>query len=210
VQFSADGQWFWDGTEWRPAYSPDRAWRWDGRQWVAAGLPPVQRWRYEPTEWTPRLQVILLALLALGLVAAAFVVPPLMSSVLQQSIDNALAQQPADSNIDPEQFRTFMTNFFYGALAFVGVLALAMLAVVVAGIIKLWRWVYWYLVVTYLLAVLSLPSNLVYALGAGPIRLPGWYLGYAIPAAVVQTALAVWMIVLYRRYGTWARRRVPA
>ena len=25
-----------------------------------------------------------------------------------------------------------------------------------------------------------------------------------------SVALGVWMIVLYRRYGTWARRRVPA
>jgi Flp pilus assembly pilin Flp len=34
--FSPDGQWWWDGAQWRPAVSPDGRWRWDGRSWVPA------------------------------------------------------------------------------------------------------------------------------------------------------------------------------
>ena len=36
TRFSADGFWWWDGAEWRPAFSQDRLWRWDGQGWVPA------------------------------------------------------------------------------------------------------------------------------------------------------------------------------
>jgi Flp pilus assembly pilin Flp len=36
TRFSADGLWWWDGTEWKPAISPDRHWRWNGQGWVPA------------------------------------------------------------------------------------------------------------------------------------------------------------------------------
>ena len=34
-RFSPDGQWWWDGSQWKPAVSPDHMWRWDGQRWVA-------------------------------------------------------------------------------------------------------------------------------------------------------------------------------
>src|SRR5690348_544127 len=38
-KFSDDGQYFWDGGEWRTAFSADRKWRWTGTEWVAASSP---------------------------------------------------------------------------------------------------------------------------------------------------------------------------
>ena len=35
VQYSADGELWWDGAEWQPAYSEDRKYRFDGTTWVA-------------------------------------------------------------------------------------------------------------------------------------------------------------------------------
>ncbi|HEX7158884.1 MAG TPA: hypothetical protein VF214_07715 [Edaphobacter sp.] len=45
VQFSDDGEWWWDGQEWHPTYSTDRQWRWIGEGWL-----PVDpgRSRYGP------------------------------------------------------------------------------------------------------------------------------------------------------------------
>ena len=40
TRFSADGFWWWDGAEWKPAISPDSLWRWNGTGWVAAPPPP--------------------------------------------------------------------------------------------------------------------------------------------------------------------------
>jgi len=39
TRFSADGFWWWDGAEWRPALSQDRLWRWNGSAWEPARLP---------------------------------------------------------------------------------------------------------------------------------------------------------------------------
>jgi hypothetical protein len=36
TRFSADGFWWWDGAEWKPAVSPDGLWRWTGTGWVPA------------------------------------------------------------------------------------------------------------------------------------------------------------------------------
>lgn len=36
TRFSADGLWWWDGAEWKPAVSPDRLWRWNGHGWEPA------------------------------------------------------------------------------------------------------------------------------------------------------------------------------
>src|ERR1700682_769267 len=36
TRFSADGFWWWDGAQWRPAMSEDRLWRWTGSTWEPA------------------------------------------------------------------------------------------------------------------------------------------------------------------------------
>ena len=76
------------------------------------------------------------------------------------------------------------------------------------GVLKLWRWVYWYLMITYGIAVLSIPVNISYAVGNGPIRYPGWYLFGSIPLVLAEVGLFIWMVIALRRYGTWARRKV--
>jgi hypothetical protein len=41
TRFSADGFWWWDGSEWKPALSQDRLWRWNGKAWEPARLTAV-------------------------------------------------------------------------------------------------------------------------------------------------------------------------
>jgi Flp pilus assembly pilin Flp len=36
TRFSADGFWWWDGAQWRPAFSQDRLWHWNGQAWEPA------------------------------------------------------------------------------------------------------------------------------------------------------------------------------
>jgi Flp pilus assembly pilin Flp len=36
TRFSADGFWWWDGAQWRPAFSQDRLWHWNGQEWEPA------------------------------------------------------------------------------------------------------------------------------------------------------------------------------
>src|SRR5215469_6009895 len=146
MQRSPDGEWFWDGTQWRAAYSPDRRWQWDGRSWVPTGPQLVQQWRYEPTEWTRRLQVIMIAITALGILIAIVAFPTILAPTMQQSIDRSIAIQSANSNVDPEQLRSFMSSVVYLSVGFGVVLGVAWAAVFVIGTVRLWRWVYWVLV----------------------------------------------------------------
>jgi hypothetical protein len=41
VQLSNDGNWLWDGQQWRSAISEDGLWRWDGREWKRIGDTPA-------------------------------------------------------------------------------------------------------------------------------------------------------------------------
>jgi hypothetical protein len=206
---SPDGDWYWNGTAWIPARSPDRAWWWDGARWVPSGVAAPAGYEYRPTVWTRRLQLIFVGLTVLGLVVAAFAIPSFMAQTLQASMDRSLAQQAATDPASAAQVRQMMGGIMTGALVLAAVLTAALYVVVLVGIWKLWRWIYWYLVVTGLIAGLGVLQNLVYLLGAAPYPFPSWFLGYGIASGLVWTALAIWMIVLYRRHGTWARDRVP-
>ena len=208
---SPDRVWWWNGSTWIPAFSPDHAWWWDGARWQPTGMgsAPV-RFAYEPTEWTRRLQWIVLALVAVGFVSSIFIVPVVYSQALTQAMQQSAASQPDLTAAQQAQIQQMMTNFLYGALAFGAVVGVVLYVLQVVGTWKLWRWVYWYFVVTGLLSALAIPDDLLILSGVMPNRyappLPLILFGMAF--GTIWFVLAVWMIVLYRRYGTWARRRV--
>ena len=209
---SADGDWFWNGHQWIAARSPDRAWWWDGTGWVRAGPAgpagrvPVE---YQATPWTRRLQFMVFALTAVGLVVAAITLPTIINQVFAQSIDQALSSQPGATPAAGAQLRQVLASTLNATLAIGIVFSVCLYAVLLVGVWKLWRWVFWYFLVVGFLAVLAIPQDLVYALGIGRYRLP---LAFVIPSALqalAWLALSIWMVVLYRRYGTWARLRAP-
>jgi hypothetical protein len=182
-------------------YSPDGRWWWNGAAWIPT---PQWRTRYEHTPWTRKLQIAVLGLQALGLLFAAATFPFIYSSMLDT---NALfASNPTLAN-DPQTADFFRQIFLVCVVGSV-VISLVVLAVIVIGVLKLWRWLYWYLMITYGIALLSIPVNLSYALGNGPIHYPSWYFFLSIPIVLAEGALSVWMIVGYRRYGNWARRKI--
>ncbi len=208
MQFSADGEWFWDGTQWRAAYSPDRGWRWDGTTW--RGVPTsTTAWHYEPTVWTRRMQGFVLLVMVLSMLAPAILFPTVARPLIQHSIDQSVAVQASNPDVDPAQLRSISTSIVYGSMIVGGVVGAVFAAVLIVGVVRRWRWVYWYFVVTYLLAPLALPQDLYYVYGPGPVRVPAATLLLQVPLALICIGGGVWMIVLYRRHGTWARRRVP-
>lgn len=184
-------------------YSPDRRWWWNGAQWVPVQPAAAYRTRYEETPWTRKLQLAILALQAVGLVVGAIVGP----TVFKQAIVNNPDLNDPNLRSDP-QTAAFLQNLLTGTIVFAAVLSVVLLAVIVIGVIKLWRWLYWYLMISYFLAVLSIPGNLTYVFGNGPIRLPAWILLIQLPLALVQLGLAIWMVIALRRYGAWARRTI--
>jgi len=182
-------------------YSPDGRWWWNGAEWV-----PVPQWRtrYEKTPWTRQLQIAVLALQAIALLFAAASLPTVYGSMLNV---NAWAVSDPALAADPQAME-FFRQFFQVVIVLSIAFSLVVLAVLVVGVLKLWRWIYWYLMITYGFSVLAIPANLSYAFGNSPIKYPSWYFYVSIPLVLVEIALVVWMVIAYRRYGNWARRKI--
>ncbi len=90
-QFSPDGRWFWDGTNWQPAISSDGRWRWNGYTWVSTGY----RLGGLSAGW--------LALIAGGVIVALLAVTVPIALIFASS-NNRLT--PVASGPSPEQSST--------------------------------------------------------------------------------------------------------
>jgi hypothetical protein len=177
-------------------YSPDGLWWWNGAAWV-----PAPRWqtRYESTPWTRKLQLSVIALQVVAVVVALTTFPSIIDSVFTSSPAVAADPQTADA----------MRQVIGPTIAIVIVLSVVLEAVIVLGVLKLWRWLYWYLMISWGLGLLAIPANLSSVfLGNGPFQYPTWYRFVDIPILAATAAIFVWMLIAYRRYGTWARRKI--
>jgi hypothetical protein len=90
-------------------------------------------------------------------------------------------------------------------LFFVGILAL--IATLIVGVRRHWRWVFWIILLAFSAAVLDIPATLLQLLGALPNLFPVWYSLYRMGIACVQIVIAAWMWRIYAQHGVWAMGR---
>lgn len=180
-------------------YSPDGRWWWNGAEWTPA---PTWRTRYETTPWTRKLQIAVLALQVVALIFALASYP----TIYDVAINGPMASNPALTS-NP-QTADFFRQFLLVVLVFTAVWTLVFLIVMVVGVLRLWRWIYWYLMITYGIAVIAIPANIISAVGNSPIKYPTWYYEVSTLLVIVEIALCVWMVIALRRYGAWARRKI--
>jgi hypothetical protein len=88
-----------------------------------------------------------------------------------------------------------------GLLFLVGVSAF--IAVLGVGVLRRWRWLFWLIAFAFLFGVLRLPATVLTLEGVLPADGPAWYVVYQGFLGVVQFAIALLMLVGYRRGGTW-------
>jgi hypothetical protein len=82
-------------------------------------------------------------------------------------------------------------------------------AILIAGILRRWRWLFWALLVVFgasAIRVPLLPFELAHLIPGGD---PPWYAVLQAGIGIAQALIAVWMLRLYRRYGVWACQRSP-
>ena len=79
----------------------------------------------------------------------------------------------------------------------------AFIALLVVGVLRRWRWTFWLIAVAFLFGVLRIPASILALAGVLPAAGPTWYVVYQGLLGVVQFAIAVSMLVGYRRAGTW-------
>jgi hypothetical protein len=88
-----------------------------------------------------------------------------------------------------------------GLLFLVGISAF--IALLVVGVLRRWRWTFWLIALAFLFGVLRIPASVLALAGVLPADGPTWYVLYQGSLGLVQFAIAVLMLVGYRRAGTW-------
>ena len=90
-------------------------------------------------------------------------------------------------------------------LFLVGILAVIVLLIL--GVVRHWRWVFWLMLIAFAGSALHIPITLLQMTGVLPSADPLWYGLFRTGVTVVELALAVWMIHIYRHEGVWALGR---
>jgi len=88
-----------------------------------------------------------------------------------------------------------------GLLFLVGISAF--IALLGVGVLRRWRWLFWLIAFAFLFGVLRVPASVLTLAGVLPADGPPWYVVYQGFLGVVQFAIALMMLVGYRRGGTW-------
>jgi hypothetical protein len=79
----------------------------------------------------------------------------------------------------------------------------AFLALLGVGVLRRWRWLFWLIAFAFLFGVLRIPATFLTLAGVFPADGPTWYVLYQGFLGLVQFAIALFMLVGYRRAGTW-------
>ena len=223
AQLSPDGMFYWDGQRWVTTLSPDGRSRWTGTAWVPAGNaygpPPYQAARRtlrEPTSWTRPLQLAVAGWYVLeGLYALTlpFWMGGPMSQAMNQSIQRQQQLYPTVSP-PPVEFTNLMTSMVGGILWVSALFGLVIAILVVVGALQRWTWMYYVVLVLLGFGAISLPVDVVDALGGSAVSaasgfsLPAWTYWLGLASAIPSTALFVWMLVALVKRGPWAMRKV--
>lgn len=134
-----------------------------------------------------RLEMVMIAfflLAALSLLVVYLADP----SIYAQSL--ALTSSPAN------RYPVAVTLFLVGILA--------VIALLILGVVRHWRWVFWLMLVAFAGSALQIPVTLLQIAGVLPATDPLWYSLFRMGVATGELALAVWMINIYRHEGVWA------
>jgi hypothetical protein len=214
---------YWDGQQWVSTLSPDGRSRWNGTTWVptghAYGPPTYQaagRALREPTSWTRPLQLAVAGWYVLeGLYALSlpFWMGGPMSQAMNQSIQRQQQLYPTVSP-PPVEFTNVMTSMMGGILWVSALFGLVIAVVVVVGALQRWTWMYYVVLVLLGFGALSLPVDVVDAMGGSAVSaasgfsLPAWTYWLGLVSAIPSTALFIWMLVALVKRGPWAMRKV--
>src|SRR6266566_763437 len=94
-----------------------------------------------------------------------------------------------------ERYPVAVTLFLVGILI--------VIALLILGVVRNFRWLFWLLLIATALSALPIPITLLQMTGVLPTADPLWYGLFRMGGAAFEFALAVWMIHIYRHEGVW-------
>src|SRR5205823_3449583 len=81
---------------------------------------------------------------------------------------------------------------------------LVFIAVLIVGVLRHWRWLFWLILIAFGFSILEVPATILQLAGVVPSLFPVWYSLSRMGVAIIQVGIAVWMVQVYRQYGVWA------
>jgi hypothetical protein len=84
---------------------------------------------------------------------------------------------------------------------------LIFITVLIVGVLRHWRWLFWLLLVANSFSILEVPATILQLNGVIPNPYPAWYSLFRMGAALIQVGIAIWMIRIYYQYGVWGMGR---
>lgn len=125
-ELSPDGQYYWDGAEWKPSLSPDRAHRWNGVAWVpvTAVSPVIVTKQGGKAKWIIGGVVAVVVLGIIGSAASASnggktasvsatPKPAANAANAATATPNAATPKPTPTPIDPAQYKASCQSIPY-------------------------------------------------------------------------------------------------
>ena len=79
----------------------------------------------------------------------------------------------------------------------------ALIAFLVVGVFRRWRWTFWLVLIVFFFGVLRLPASTLQLAGMVPASGPIWYEALQAVIGVVQFLIAIAMFAGYRNAGVW-------
>lgn len=79
----------------------------------------------------------------------------------------------------------------------------ALIAFLVIGVFRRWRWTFWLVLIAFAFGVLRLPASALELAGKLPASGPTWYEALQGVIGVVQFLVAIAMFAGYRKAGAW-------
>ncbi len=136
--------------------------------------------------------------LEMGMIAF-FILAALSLLVVYLADPSIYAQSLSLTSTSADRYPVPVTLFLVGILAGIALLIL--------GVVRHWRWVFWLMLVAFSGSALQIPATLLQIVDVLPSSDPLWYHLFRLVAAVFELALAIWMIQVYRHSGIWAMGR---
>jgi len=79
----------------------------------------------------------------------------------------------------------------------------ALIAFLVLGAVRGWRWTFWLILIAFFFGVFRLPASALQLAGMVPASGPAWYEALQGGIGLVQFLIAIAMLAGYRKAGVW-------
>jgi hypothetical protein len=129
-------------------------------------------------------------------VIAFFILAALSLLVVYVASPSIYVQSLSVTSSPADRYPVPVTLFLVGILA--------VIALLILGVVRHWRWLFWLLLLAFGFSILAIPATILQLMGIIPDSYPAWYSLIRMGIALLEFGLAVWMLQIYRQYGIWA------